>query len=87
MPTPNASKVSSKDDVVRFLADRLAVLMAELVARDLDFGDFCHDEFYQLDRVRNNQHYPVCMDFVRNMVRRRLVEQAEKVDAGRPAQD
>ena len=49
--------------------------MADLVMRDLEYGEFCHDEFYQLKRVRENQYYPVCMDFVRNMVRRRLIEQ------------
>ena len=51
--------------------------MAELVIRDMEYGDFCHDEFYELNRVRDNQYYPVCMDFVRNMVRRKLSEQAK----------
>lgn len=53
--------------------------MAELVARDLEYGDFVHDEFYQLRRVRDNQYYPVCMDFVRNMLRRH--RNATKPDA------
>lgn len=63
----------------------MAVLMAELVGRDFEYGAFCHDEFYELDRVRNNQYYPVCMDFVRNMVRRNL--DAKAVDRAGSSQD
>lgn len=55
---------------VKFLAERMAMLMAELVVRDMDFGEFCYDEWYRLERVKDNKHFPVCLDFVRMMLKR-----------------
>lgn len=70
MPTPEKKPQA---DRLRFLADRLALLMTELVERDLDYGAFCHDEFYtgkRADEVRDSKAYEVSIDFVRKMLRR-----------------
>lgn len=68
---PNDDKKSN--DRLVFLADRMAILMVDLVRRDCDYGRFCHDEFY-CDEIagylRNGKEYQVCLDFVRNMLRR-----------------
>lgn len=71
-----------------FLADRVAVLMMELVRRDLDYGKFCYDEFFT-DEVagylRQGKEYEVCLDFVRIMLkkydRRAADEQARQEQA------
>ena len=58
---------------VAFLADRMAILMVDLVRRDCDFGTFCHDEFYQgvdADVTRESKQYEVALDFIRRMLRR-----------------
>ena len=66
-------KVEKKDQQIKFLADRLAYVMAELVRRDLDYGDFCYDAFYtgkQSDEVRASKEYQTSIEFVRMMLRR-----------------
>jgi hypothetical protein len=51
----------------------MAMLMVELVRRDLDYGRFCHDEFYT-DEVagylQQGKEYEVCIDFVRIMLKK-----------------
>ena len=51
----------------------MALLMVDLVRRDLDYGRFCHDEFYEgelADSMRQSKHYEVSIDFIRMMLRR-----------------
>lgn len=51
----------------------MALLMVELVRRDLDYGRFCFDEFYDdevADHLRKKREYEICIDFVRRMLRR-----------------
>ncbi len=66
-------KLQLADARIKFLADRLAMLMTELASRDMDFGRFCHDEFYTgqvANFVRGRRTFGVCLDLVRNMLRR-----------------
>lgn len=51
----------------------MAMLMVELVRRDLDYGPFCFEEYYNgeiADHLRKSREYEVCIDFVRRMLRR-----------------
>lgn len=69
-------------DRLRFLADRMALLMVELVQRDFDYGPHCFDEFYEgevADHKRKSREYEICIDFVRRMLRRR--DRGAKSDA------
>lgn len=72
MPS-DAKKRPSNKRRVAFLADRMALLMVDLIRRDCEYGRFCHDEFY-CDEIagylRSGKEYKVALDFVRNMLRR-----------------
>ena len=50
----------------------MALLMVDLVRRDMDYARFCYDEFYD-DEVagylRQGKDYQVCLDFVRMMIK------------------
>jgi hypothetical protein len=76
MPPNNVSdepKVHPSTERLRFLADRMACLMLELVRRDMDFGTFCHEEFFEgevADHLRKHKDYDTCLDFVRRMLRK-----------------
>ena len=76
------------DKRLAFLADRMARLMVDLVRRDLDYGKFCHDEFYTDEiagYLKQGKEYEVCIDFVRIMIRRHDNEMAlaeQKSEAG-----
>jgi hypothetical protein len=51
----------------------MVLLMVELVQRDLDYGRWCYDEFFEgevADHKRKSREYEVCIDFVRRMLRR-----------------
>ena len=72
--------LSKGDARIRFLADRVACLMAELVMRDLEYGDFCFDDWFELNRVRDNQYYPVCLDMVRRQLGRHDTRHARAVE-------
>lgn len=65
--------MAKNDERLAFLADRMAILLVDLVRRDFDYGPFCFDEFFEnqmADEIRRSQHYHVAIDFVRKMVRR-----------------
>ena len=51
----------------------MAMLMVELVRRDMDYGRFCFEEFYT-DEVagylQQGKEYEICMDFVRIMLKK-----------------
>jgi hypothetical protein len=68
----NCEHKARSDKRLAFLADRMAMLMVELVRRDLDYGRFCHEEFFT-DEVAGYLHqgrqYEVCIDFVRIMIK------------------
>jgi hypothetical protein len=52
----------------------MALLMVELVRRDIEYGEFCHEEFFEgeaADKLRQSDYYATCLDFVRGMLRRR----------------
>lgn len=66
---------------MRFLADRMAILMVDLVRRDMDYGTFCHDEYYKSDDVRQSTEYEVCIDFIRKMIRRHDAAIANAINA------
>ena len=76
------------DKRLAFVADRMARLMVDLVRRDLDYGKFCHDEFYTDEiagYLKQGKEYEVCIDFVRIMIRRHDNEMAlaeKKSEAG-----
>ena len=61
-----------QDKRLAFLADRMALLMVDIVRRDFDYGKFCHDEFYTDEiagYLRQGKEYQVCLDFVRMMIK------------------
>ena len=56
-----------------FLAERMALLMVELVQRDCDYGRFCHEEFFTDEAagyLQQGKEYQVCLDFVRMMIKK-----------------
>lgn len=72
MPSPE-KKLQQAEARIKFLADRLARLMVDIVQMQADYGPICFDEFYTdeyADSVRKSKEYEVCLDFVRNMLRR-----------------
>lgn len=72
MPSDGKKRPSNKRRVA-FLADRMAILMVELISRDCEYGLFCYDEFYKdelAEKWRESQYYDTALDFVRNMLRR-----------------
>jgi len=69
MPKPRKNMV--------LLADRLALLLVELVHRDMDYGPWCYDEFYDAGELRKSKEYGVCLDFVRGMVKRNIERQKD----------
>ena len=76
------------DDRLRFLADRMALLMCELTNRDLDFGPFCFEEWYtdkRADQVRDTRTYEINIDFVRRMLRRHDGIDPDAANAAQPA--
>ena len=79
--TPNKTEAKNKERLA-FLADRMALLLVDLVGRDCDYWRFCHDEFYD-DEVagylRLGKEYQVCLDFVRMMIQKH--DKQEKSDA------
>lgn len=83
MPPNNESsenKPAPSSDRLRFLADRMAMLMVELVRRDLDYGRFCHEEYFTdeiSDKLRESKEYDTCIDFVRRMLRKHDAAQKE----------
>ena len=51
----------------------MALLMVDLVRRDMEYGKFCHEEFYEGEiaaHLRKSKEYATCLDFVRRMLRR-----------------
>lgn len=63
------------------MADRMAMLMVDLVRRDFDYGKFCFEEFYVgeiPDHLRKSKEYRVCIDFVRMMLRKHDEQEREK---------
>lgn len=68
------------DKRLAFMADRMAMLMVELVRRDLDYGRFCHEDFFT-DEVAGYLHqgkeYEVCIDFVRMMIKKHDLREKE----------
>lgn len=72
-----------------FLADRMALLMLELVRRDFDFGRFCHEEFYTDEiagYLQQGRDYQVCLDFVRMMIQKHDKEQKNELGSDRREQ-
>lgn len=66
-------RISPATERLRFMADRMALLMVDLVRRDCDYGKFCYDDWYEddvADYLRKSKEYDVCLDFVRRMLRR-----------------
>ena len=81
----NEPQVAPSTERLRFMADRMALLMQELVRRDFDFGKFCYEEFYVgevPDHLRKKKDYDTCLDFVRRMLRRHDDEQRKRRSAG-----
>lgn len=64
---------------IAFMAERMSLLLLELVRRDFDYGRFCFEEFYT-DEVagylQQGREYKVCVDFVRMMLKKH--DQREK---------
>ena len=72
-----------------FLADRTALLMVELVRRDLDYGHFCHERFYTDETagyLKQGKEYEVCLYLVRRMIQRHDLRE-EEADAKAKALD
>lgn len=68
---------------VKFLADRMALLLVELVRRDFDYGAYCYEKFYSSEVAGYLQHgkeYEVCLDFVRMMIKKHDKALQEKPD-------
>jgi len=78
-----SAKAGPHTDRLRFLADRMALLLVELVRRDIDYGRFCFEEFYTdevADHLRKSKDYKNCIEFVRMMLRKH--DQKEREDGG-----
>ena len=57
---------------LKLLADRMAILMVEIIERDFDYGDMCFDDFYygeRADEMRRSKHYQVATDLIRSMIK------------------
>ena len=67
------SAQTKNEQRLAFLADRMALLLVDLVNRDCDYGRFCHERFYT-DEVagylRLGKKFEVCLDFVRIMIKK-----------------
>ncbi len=75
------NSVAPSTERLRFLADRMALLMQELVRRDMDYGRFCFEEFFEgevPDHLRKRNDYDTCLEFVRRMLRRHDEEQKQQ---------
>ena len=49
------------------------MLLVELVRRDLDYGAYCFDDYFEgevAEHLRKSKDYEICIDFVRRMLRR-----------------
>ena len=76
---PKDDKKQQAEDRIKFLADRMAILMVDLICREVDYGEFCYEEFYtsvSADVMRESKHYEVALDLVRSMIRKHDVEMA-----------
>ena len=61
-----------QDKRLAFLADRFAVVLVDIVQRDMDYSDLCFDDFYRGERahvMRKSRHYQVTLDLVRSMIK------------------
>ena len=61
-----------QDKRLAFLADRMAIVLVDIVERDMDYSDICFNDFYQgerADAIRRTKTYQVVLDLVRTMVR------------------
>ena len=78
---PETEKKPKNKQRVVFLADRMAMLMVELVRRDFDYGRFCYEKFFTDETagyLRQGKEYEVCLDFVRMMIKKHDKEQADE---------
>ena len=74
---PSDNKKQRADERIKFMADRMAILMVEIIELDFDYGDLCFNDFYRgerADEMRRTKHYQVGMDFVRQMIRKHDVK-------------
>ena len=59
----------------------MALLMVELTRRDLEYGDWCHDDWYDsdvADHMRQDPYYETNLEFVRRMLRRHDARKREE---------
>ena len=77
---PKDDKKLQRDEArLAFLAGRMALLMVDLVRRDLDYGRFCHEKFYTDEiagYLQQGKEYQVCLDFVRMMIKQHDKQEA-----------
>ncbi len=62
-----------QDKRLAFLADRFAVVLVDIVQRDMDYSDICFDDFYRGERahvMRKSKTYQVTLDLVRSMIKK-----------------
>lgn len=60
----------------------MAVVLVDIVHRDMDYSDICFDDFYKGERaneLRLSKHYQVVLDLVRSMIKnhdKRIADEA-----------
>ena len=50
----------------------MAIVLVDIVYRDMEFSDICFDDFYRGERaneLRLSRHYQVGLDLIRTMVK------------------
>lgn len=73
-------KLKRLEKQVQLLADRYALVLVELVRRDLDYGPYCYDDWYcgeVADYNRKHRYCKMAKEFIRKMIIRDLKGQVK----------
>ena len=80
-----SSELKEKSDKrLAFMAERMSLLMLELVRRDFDYGRYCYEEFYTDETagyLQQGKDYKICVDLVRMMIKKHDQRERDSVEA------
>ena len=65
---------------IAFMAERMALLLLDLVRRDFEYGKACFEDFYTDEiagYLQQGKEYQVCLDFVRMMLKKHDLREIE----------